>query len=236
MTKELACNKQMKKPALQECLPSLLLLTLALALTSIMGSRTILLLKKSFFFRYFQMIPSVMLLLASGFFYGLRIEDIKRAFQTDIFKASLCLVLLAPFITWTIRTASINCYFEICNIAAIAAFFWWKLSLMQLFKSIASDELNSFLLIYIKKAEFFILWFEIVPVSALYFSGILAVFTGILPYFNKVFSIWTTFGGSSLFIRILLYCGLLQCLALCLYFIWLANRKITEKFSVEFSG
>lgn len=204
-------------------LTPLLLMTVALFLTALGGIATILQGKTRLLFSYWQCLPCLMLLISACLIPRKKLFEESRR---KVLLASFALLALSPFPTWAVRSLG-NIYFELCSIACLAVTFWLQLEICQMLRLLADTSKSPFLALTARKTQFLLLCFAIVPLCAVYGSGILGLFTGTSQSIHDVLRIWN-YGQISLILRISLYWALLQFLFLSLTTTWLAAQQLNK--------
>ncbi len=202
-------------------LTPLLLMTVTLFFIVLAGIAPILQGKIRLLFSYWQCLPCLMMLISTCLIprKSACCNNAKNAML-----AAFALMALSPFMTWAVRSNG-NIYFELCSIACMAVAFWLQMEICQLLRNLAKADKNTMLALSARKTQFMILCFAIIPVSALYGSGIMGLFTGTNQSLQDVLRIWDC-GQISLILRIFLYWSMLQFLLLCLYATWLAAQQV----------
>ncbi|MFA6929720.1 MAG: hypothetical protein WCT05_05290 [Lentisphaeria bacterium] len=216
---------------LVEYFSALLLLTVALFFASVFGVGAILAGKSRFFFSYWQCLPCFILLLACGLLPKQAWKATSGALPIRLLLAAAGLTAFSPFATWMLRSNG-NLYFDLCCVLTLAMALWTQLEICQLMQKLAKAGKVPSLAFSALKTRFLVLCFEIIPVCAVYGSGILARFIGTNQTVQDIFRIWH-FGKISLLLRFFLFWGLLQVLILCLYATWLAAQQLKKLVDVE---
>jgi hypothetical protein len=209
-------------------LPSLLLMTVALFFTALLGISGILQGKIRFWFSYWQCFPCLPFLLGAC----LMSKQSTLCDHTQRIRlAMLALLALSPFPTWAVRSSG-NTYFEICSVACLASALWLLLETCQWLKSIAEADKSPILALAARKTQFSLLCFSVIPLSAVYASGLLGLHTGVSRSFQDVLQVWS-YGRISVILRVFLYWGVLQFMTLCLYATFIAGQQIKKTFAKE---
>lgn len=224
MTPSLQPVQPGEQTVLAAYLAPLLLMTVALFFTALTGISTILQGKIRLLFSYWQCFPCLMMLF-SACLLPRKTAICANAAQKTLL-ASIALLALSPFPTWAVRSSE-NTYFHLCSIACLAVIFWLQLEICQLLRILAEHGKIPLLAVSARKTQFLLLCFEIVPVCAVYGSGILGLFTGTSRSFQDVLRIWN-YGQISLMLRIFLYWSLLQFFFLCLSATWMAAAQLKK--------
>lgn len=210
-------------PLLAEFLTPLLLMTVALFFAAAAGISTILQGKIRLLFSYWQCYPCLIALISAYLIPRKKTQDKSRQ---RVLLAAFALLTLSPFPTWAARSSG-NAYFEICSIACLAAALWLPIEICQMLRTRAEAARQTLLAIAARKTQFLLLCFAIIPVCAVYGSGILGLFTGTSRSLQDALHIWD-YGKISLFLRIFLYWSLLQFLLLCLSATWTASQQLKK--------
>ena len=163
-----------EKPLLAEYLTSLLLISLALFFTALVGTTTILQGKIRLIYSYWQCFPCLLILTSACFIPN---GTLFRNAKQKVILAAVAMLTLSPFPTWAVRSHG-NIYFEFCSIAWLATAFWLQLEACQLLRHLAENGKNPLLAVSARKNQFLLLCFGIVPVCSVYGSGLLGMFTG----------------------------------------------------------
>ena len=207
---------------------SLLLMAAALFFAAMLGIPAVLQGKIRFLFGYWQSLPCLMFLLGALL---MPTRAKLNEYRQKVKLAAFALLTLSPFPTWAARSAG-NEYFELCSIACLASAFWLQLEVCQWLRSIANIDKNPILALSAKKTQFLLLCFSIIPLSAVYVSGLLGLYTGTSKSLQDVIDIWG-YGRISMILRVFLYWSMLQFLTLCLYANFIAMRQIKKALAKE---
>jgi len=212
-----------EQPLLPLFLTSLWLMTVAMCFVALAGIPTILQGKVRLIFSYWQCLPALIMLISVCCVPKKETSDKCRQ---RLLLAAFAMLFLSPFPTWATRSSG-NIYFELCSIACLAAALWLLMEICQLFRFLAESGQQIMLTVAARKTQFLILCFAIIPLSAVYCSGILGLFTGTSCSFQDAMRIWD-YGKISLFLRVFLYWSLLQFLFLCLSATWTATQQLKK--------
>lgn len=213
---------------LTEQMVPLLMITLALSFAAILGIPIALQGKIRFLFSYWQCFPCMIFLL-SAFLIAK-----KTALQDSIKKiklAAFALLTLSPFPTWAVRSNG-NAYLELCSVACLAAAIWMQMEICQWLQKMGEKDGMQMLALSAKKTQFLFLCFSIIPLSALYVSGLLGLHTGNSRSLQDVMRIWS-YGRLSMIMKVFLYWNLLQFTTLCMSATCMAARQMKKTLEIE---
>jgi hypothetical protein len=201
------------------------LMTVALLLAAWLGVPIILRSKLRFFYSYWQCLPVFFAFMAALLWELRNTED--KAGRPGLLLAGFALLTLSPFPTWNMHSGG-NLYLELCSIAALAAAFWLQIELSLRLQEAAARCQDPVLALMAKKTRFLVLCLEIIPVSAVYASALIAYLSMANRGLDEIFMVWK-YGRISLTLRVCIFWGLLNSLSLCLYACYKTWRESGSK-------
>lgn len=199
---------------------ALLLITVALGICCVFALKAIILGKTALFYRYWHCLPCLL------FAFGGWIIPAKDTVFSPLPLRYTALTLLAftPFPTWALLSRG-NGYLELCACICLLASITCLQALCRYIKALAFSTDVPWLQQQAKKTQWLLLYLVLVPLCALYLAEVITLPARNLGAWRSIFQIWG-YGQISLYLRILLYWGLLQSTTLALLTFLLVSKRL----------
>lgn len=209
---------------------ALLIFTLALAISCIFGLPAIILGNTSVFYRYWHCLPCLLFAVATWVMPGSLHEQAVLALRY----AAVTLLAFSPFPTWALLSSG-NGYLELCACICLLASIICLQTYCRCLCSLAQSIAELRLLQQVRKTQWLLLYFVLVPLCALYLAGAIILTARYGEPWQKIFHIWG-YGRISMYVRVLLYWGLLQVSFLSLLTLLLTCRQLRKRLTDNTSG
>lgn len=217
------CHIKMAERQLFEHSLALLIFTIALAISCIFGLKTIILGNVAVFYRYWHCLPCLLFAIGTWVMPELPQAPATRALRC----AALALLAFSPFPTWALLGSG-NTYLELCAFLCLLASIACLLTYSRYIRSLAQRAAQLRLQQQARKTQWLLLYVVLVPLCALYLAELAALAARNGGAWRSIFNIWG-YGQISMYLRILLYWGLLQSTTLSLLTFLLISRQLRSR-------